>query len=203
MTDETMKDLVNEHDKAIKQLTISNIELSESIKTLVSSQTSINNQLQTISESLVKQLLISEKLDNMNEEIKSSFDVRDKSTLDVYGRIFERIGLLEQTQQSSTGCNSIKLLHKDIESITKSISNTEKLENINTKRIADLENHNASSFSPSTYKWAIALLITYCAMFGIYVVQSINSLTSANKESSSLLHRDIKDTAVIMKKVFH
>lgn len=202
MTDETMKDLVNEHDKIIKQLINNNMELTNNVKALVAAQTEMAKQLKSISESLTKQMFISERLENMDKEIRDSFSLRDKNILEGQKRVFDRIAVMEKIQQSDIGCNSVRLLTKDVDNLIKEIDRIIKIDEINNNRITVLENHNASIISPATYKWTAAILISYSIMFGVYVVQSINSLSAAYKESSTLLHRDIQDTSNLMKKIY-
>jgi len=209
MTDEVMKDLVSKHDKVIEELVISNTGIVTSVEHLVETQKesnerqlATNNRLEEISKYLAKQAVFSTKLEAMDREIKESFQRRDEVRLEKDKRIHARIDEVELLQKSENGCNSVRLLTKDTEAITRDVLRLVGTIKEHRLGIEFLEKKSASDIKPSTIRWAIGILVGYSILFGTYIVQSIGGLNSANVEIASMLHRDMEDTSKLMKLVY-
>lgn len=176
-----MRDLVTKHDTVITSLV-------HSVEHLVSSQTETNKRLEEISKFLAKQAVFSTKLEGMDREIADSFK-----------RVHSRIDELDSTQKSDNGCNSVKLLTKDVESLQR--------ENIRLIGIAEdhrimlesLIKSEASHIPSSTIRWIAGFIILYSITFGVYVVQSFNKLEKLESSTIVKLDRDMKDTEWLMK----
>jgi len=180
MTDEIMRELVTKHDAVIGNLVTS-------VEHLVSSQTETNKRLEEISKFLAKQAVFSNKLEMMDKDLIESFK-----------RVHSRIDEIDAIQKSESGCNSMKLLNKDLDSVAK---DTTRLIGIVEEHRIEIENiSKVQATYPSTnaIRWGIGLLLVYTITFGTYVVQSLNSLTTTDARITTLLERNIVDTGKLM-----
>jgi len=206
MTDEAMKDLVSKHDKVIEDLVTSNAKIVASVELLVEAQKesnerqmATNSRLEEISKYLAKQAVFSTKLETMGKEVREGFKRRDDVILENTRRIHARIDEIENIQKSGDGCNSVRLLTKDVETLNREFVRMSGTETEQRARIEKIETGKAADVSPTTIKWAVGLIIAYSIMFGTYVVQSINTLDRSNTKIISMLTRDMKDTDKLMK----
>ena len=179
MTDEDVKQLVTKHDLTLTQF-------ATSIEHLVSTQVDINKRLEEISNFLTKQTIQWAKLDTMDRELAESFK-----------RVHIRIDIIENIQKTDSGCNSVKLLHKDVESISKDVIRLTGA--IEEQRIMyeHLKSNNDKAPSPALVKWVVGILIGYSVMFGTYVVQTFSAIDKTNARLVTKLDRDIEDTKAI------
>jgi len=206
MTDDAMKDLVTKHDKVIEDLVTSNAKIVASVELLVEAQKesnerqmATNSRLEEISKYLAKQAVFGTKLETMDREVRESFKRRDEAMFDNNKRIHARIDEIANTQKSGNGCNSVRLLAKDVETLNREFVRMSGAEMEQRLRIEKIETSKAADVSPTTIKWAVGLIIAYSIMFGTYVVQSINTLDKSNTKIISMLTRDMKDTDQLMK----
>ena len=186
MTDDVMKDLVTKHDATITQLV-------SSVEHLVRSQTTTNERLEEISKFLAKQVVFSSKLETMDKDISDSFSRRDQSKLDSDKRIHRRIDEIETTQKSDNGCNSVRLLTKDIESLTKDVT---RLIAHDAERSTSLEELDKKVDKYPSNKVIITIsivVIGYMIIFGTYVVQSLIKFDTTTAKLSVMLDRDMAD----------
>ena len=191
MTDDVMKDLVTKHDATITQLV-------SSVEHLVRSQTTTNERLEEISKFLAKQVVFSSKLETMDKDISDSFSRRDQSKLDSDKRIHRRIDEIETTQKSDNGCNSVRLLTKDIESLTKDVT---RLIAHDAERSTSLEELDKKVDKYPSNKVIITIstvVIGYMIIFGTYVVQSLNKFDTTTAKLSVMLDRDMADISKLM-----
>jgi len=209
MTDDVMKELVTKHDTVIEQLVTSNAHIVTSVEHLVATnketnknQLATNNRLEEISKYLAKQAVFNNKLETMDKEVQESFNRRDIAKLESDRRIHERIDEVTTVQKSEKGCNSVRLLTKDVESLTREMTRLVGKEEEHRLKVEHLEAQRAADVSPTTAKWAVGLIVAYSIMFGTYVVQSINGLNNTNTKVLSMLNRDMKDTDKLMKLVY-
>jgi len=181
MTDDVMRDLVTKHDTVITSLV-------SSVEHLVNSQTETNKRLEEISKFLAKQVVFSTKLENLDKELGDSFK-----------RVHNRVDEIDTLQKSDQGCNSVRLLRKDIEVVQRD----------NIRLVGNIEDHRrmlehfttveASHISGSTLRWVIGFIILYSVSFGGYVVESFNKLDRLEAKVMVQLERDMVDTKWLMK----
>jgi len=209
MTDEAMRELVTKHDTVIEQLVVSNSQIVTSVEHLVEAQKesnerqlATNSRLEEISKFLAKQAVFSTKLETMDREVRESFKRRDEAKAESDRRIHARIDEVATTQKSDNGCNSVRLLTKDVEALTREVAKLVNDEVEQRTRVEKLEAARAADVSPTTVKWVVGLIIAYSVMFGTYVVQAINAINNVNTEIASTLSRDIKDTGKLMDVVY-
>jgi len=178
MTDDAMKDLVSRHDSTITSLV-------SSVEHLVSSQAETNKRLEEISKFLAKQQVFGTKFDLLNNELTDSFK-----------RVHKRIDKLDETQSSESGCNSVKLLHKDVLSIAKDVTRLIGTTEEHRIRIETAEKH---IIPRSVMTWISGIVIMYTVTFGVYVVKSFNTLEKIEARQEGTLTRDLEDTKWLMK----
>jgi len=198
MTEETMKDLLTRHDDAIIKQDTTIKALVISVEHLVSAQTETNEQLKDISKYLAKQAIFSNKLETIDREIKESFERRDKELVEKTKRIHLRIDEMDVLQKSENGCNSVRLLHKDVESLTRDMTRLIGVTEEHRMSIEQLDKNDSNKISPTTIRWAVGLTILYSISFGTYVVQAFSKVDAINSRITVLLERNIKDTTDLM-----
>lgn len=191
MTDDVMKDLVTKHDATITQLV-------SSVEHLVRSQTTTNERLEEISKFLAKQVVFSSKLETMDKDISDSFSRRDQSKLDSDKRIHRRIDEIETTQKSDNGCNSVRLLTKDIESLTKDVTRLIAHDADRSKSLEELDKKVDKYPSNKVIITISTVVIGYMIIFGTYVVQSLNKFDTTTAKLSVMLDRDMADISKLM-----
>ena len=191
MTDDALRDLVTKHDAMMAQF-------ATSIERLATEQTKTNeeikdilNNLKEITSFLAKQQVFSNKLESMERELIDSFK-----------RVHVRIDEIDNLQKSENGCNSVRLLDRDVRSVHRDTTRLLGSVEEHRMKIEDLETFKATSMSSTTIRWVIGIAIAYSVMFGTYVVQSINALTNTDVKLISLLERDIEDTDKLMALVY-
>ena len=175
MTDDVMKDLVTKHDATITQLVAS-------VEHLVSSQAETNTQLKDISKYLAKQAVFSTRFDSMDKEFTGSFK-----------RVHRRIDEIDDIQKNESGCNSVRLLTKDIESLTKDTIRLVGLSEDHRMSIEALQKVQSNYPSSGAIRWGVGIVILYAVTFGTYVVQSLNTLANTEVKITALVERDIID----------
>jgi hypothetical protein len=180
MTDDIMRDLVTKHDAVITSLV-------SSVEHLVQSQTDTNKKLEEITKLLSQQTLLSTKLEQMDKELVESFK-----------RVHHRIDEVDNLQKSDLGCNSVRLLTKDIESLTKDTMRLVGLVEDHRQNLEMVKKIQNGYPSTTAIRWGIGVLIAYSITFGTYVVQSIGGLSQTDARVLTLLERDIRDTAILM-----
>ena len=198
MTDEIMRELLTKHDSALVEQDATIKTLVVSVEHLVRAQTETNEQLKDISKYLAKQAIFSNKLDTIDREIKESFERRDKELIEKNKRIHVRIDEIDVLQKSENGCNSVRLLHKDVDSLTKDVTRLVGITEEHRMSIERLDKNDSGKVSPTTIRWAVGLTILYSISFGTYVVQAFSKVDAINSRITVLLERNIKDTTELM-----
>jgi hypothetical protein len=184
MTDDTMRDLVTKHDAVITQLVAS-------VEHLVQSQTETNKRLSEISKFLAKQAVFSSKLEIMDRELVDSFN-----------RVYARIHEVATIQRSPAGCNSVRLVTKDINNIARELDQLADIVKTHQSHLSKIDTYNASLISPSVARWIIGGIIMYSIIFGTYVVKSFTALQLSNTSLKTKLENEIRDTARIRRERF-
>ena len=180
MTDEIMRDLVSKHDATIDSLV-------SSVEHLVKSQTETNKRLEEISGLLSKQVVISNKLENLDKELVTSFK-----------RVHNRIDELDTVQKSDSGCSSVRLLNKDVLALTKDTSRLVKILEKHDTKLEEITKQQDAYPSTTAIRWGVGIIVAYSITFGTYVSQSISGLSRTDARVLTLLERDIRDTAKLM-----
>ncbi len=190
-----LRETVHRHDKDIDRLVVS-------VDNLVHTQGETNKRLHEISLHLANSAISSSKLEQMEREITESFKHRDKEQSETFKRMFEKMESIEHIQRSDTGCQSVKLLAKDVNLISKEhLLVIETLEKHRIK-LEHIDHKFSDMISPIALKWVGGFVIMYSITFGSYVVDSINKLSNTNVKIVQMLNRDIKDTAKLMKEAY-
>ena len=200
MTDEAMRDLLARHDTDIVEQKATIKSLVVSVEHLVVAQTETNEQLKDISKYLAKQAIFTNKLETMDREIKEAFVRRDKDLVEKIKRFHQRVDEIDVIQKDENGCNSVRLLHKDVESISRDVARLIGLSEEHRMSIEQLEKKDAAAVSPTTIRWATGIIILYSITFGTYVVQGFSEMNSLNSKISVLLERNIRDVAELIHK---
>ena len=190
-----LRETVHWHDKDIDRLVVS-------VDNLVQTQGETNKKLEDISSHLANSAIASNKLEEMEQEITDSFQHRNREINETNKIFGEKLEVIEHIQRSDTGCQSVKLLAKDVGSMSK--EHTLVMGTLEEHRIKleHMEHHFATMISPLTMKWIAGVIIMYSVTFGSYVVNSINKLNNINVKVTQMLNRDIKDTAKLMKLIY-
>jgi len=194
MTDEAMRDLLARHDTDIVEQKATIKSLVVSVEHLVKAQTETNEQLKDISKYLAKQAIFTNKLETMDREVKEAFTRRDKELVEKIKRVHQRVDEIDVIQKDDSGCNSVRLLHKDVESISREMTRLIGITEEHRIGIEQLEKKDAAAVAPATIRWAAGIIILYSITFGTYVVQTFNQMQRVNSKMTVLLSRDIKDT---------
>lgn len=159
------------------------------------SNTSVEDLITTVN-------ILINRFNTLEKELNESFKRRDEINKDRDKRLHQRITNIITVQSSSEGCNSVRLLTKDVQSISKDVLRL--IGNIEEHRlkIEQIDNTLSKSISPLTFKWGTAILITYSITFGTYIVNSINKLNAATIRTTSILDRNSRDTDRLIKLVY-
>jgi len=200
MTDEAMRDLLARHDTDIVEQKATIKSLVVSVEHLIVAQTETNEQLKDISKYLAKQAIFTNKLETMDRDIKEAFARRDKDLVEKIKRFHQRVDEIDIIQKDENGCNSVRLLHKDVESLTRDVTRLVGLVEEHRMSIEQLEKKDAAAVAPATIRWATGITILYSITFGTYVVQGFNEMNSLNSKISVLLERNIRDVRELMHK---
>jgi hypothetical protein len=181
-----IKALVSRHDVAISQLVTSVEHLVRAQTDTNKAQLETNKKLEEISKYLAKQAVFSSRLESMDRELTDSFK-----------RVHMRIDQVVNIQSADAGCSSVKLLHKDVESLTKDVQKLAGYTSHNRELYEDIKSTHDSMLSAATLKWTIGLVVAYSITFGTYVVKSFSSIDKVNTMLITKLDRDIDDTKVL------
>ena len=189
MDHESLTTQVLQHDAAIVSLTQSIEHLAKAQSRMSEEIKETNKRLEELMRYLTKQQVFTNRLEALDKELEESFK-----------RVHRRIDEVVLTQRSDNGCSSVKLLHKDVEAIAKE---TKRLVTIIEKHEEKIEEHNAKlqkSLSPALLRWAGGIIIAYGVTFGVYVFQTLADLQRTNAKITTMLERDMKDTAKLMER---
>lgn len=162
-------------------------DLIESMNTLINTQEKLARELSNISKKLCNKDLLDNRLDMLDKEITESF---------------KRIDSIATIQASDKGCNSVRLLTKDVQSLNKDTLRLVGVTEEHRIKLERIDEDIAKNIAPSTIKWVTGLLVAYSIMFGTYIVTSINKLNSTDVKTLSMLNRNIKDTDKLMEYKF-
>ena len=190
-----LREVVHRHDKDIDRLVVS-------VDNLVHTQGETNKRLEDISKHLANSAIASNKLEQMEREIADSFKHRDRERNESFKRFGEKLEAIEHIQRSDSGCQSVKLLTKDVNSMSKEhllVMGTLEEHRI---KLEHIDHHFTTMISPLTMKWVAGFIIMYSITFGSYVVNSINKLNNTDVKVTQMLTRDIKDTARLTKLIY-
>jgi len=182
MTDEVMRDLVGKHDAILAEYGATIKQLAISVEHSASQQVETNKQLREITVFLTEQKLITSRIETLDKELSESFK-----------RVHKRIDIIENVQQTSDGCNSVKLLHKDVVSISRDVTRLVGTTEEHRLHIEKLDNHNAASISPVAIRWVVGLIVGYSVMFGTYVVQTFSQTSRINEKLATIVKRNSSD----------
>jgi len=173
-------------------------EMVVSINSLVTSQKDLTKELSSISQKLNNQDLVNNRLALLDKEVAESFKRRDDSIVESNKQINKRIDDIAIIQTSDNGCNSVRLLTKDVQALTRDTIRLVGVTEEHRIKIEHIDEDRAKDISPASIKWAIAIFIGYTITFGTYIVNSINALHSTDVKTLSMLNRDMKDTSKLM-----
>jgi len=190
MSEEALKELVMKHEGTLEALANSIEHLAKSQEMTSRDVRDTIKKLEEISKYLAKQSVFTAKMETMERELVDSFK-----------RVHRRIDDISIIQSNDNGCNSVRLLTKDVQSLTKDI--TRLVDNVEKQRIhiERLQKENAASISPITIRWVTGIIIAYSITFGSYVVQTFSVLDKTNTRITALLERDMKDTEELMTQI--
>ena len=184
-----------QHDKDIGKLVIS-------VGNLVDTQKESNKRLEVITEHLANSAIALNKLDQMEREITYSFKQRDRERNETNKRFGEKLEAIEHIQRSDVGCQSVKLLAKDIDSMNKEHIIVMSTLKEHKYKLSNIDQHFTDMISPTTVKWIGGFIIMYSITFGSYVVSSFNAIDKITVRMEQSLQRDIKDTARLTKLIY-
>ncbi len=190
MTEEAMKDLLLKHDTAIQKFAQSIEHLAQAQSDTSREIKETGRRLEEITKYLAKQQVFSSRLEAMDRELADSFK-----------RVHKRIDDIETTQRSDAGCSSVKLLNRDVSALTKEVNRLVGIVEEHRLNIEKIDRIQAGAISPSTIKWFVGLLMPALIAFGSYVVVMFAKLERTDAEITTLLKRDIKDTAKLMERI--
>lgn len=176
MTDETLRDLVTKHDSTINSLVVSVEHLVTAQAKTNEQQVETNKRLQEISKYLAKQAVFDSQLATMDRELTESFK-----------RVHQRIDVMEAVQNSDTGCNSVKLLNKDVQSIARDVIRLIGTVEDEKLKVDAVDKAVKTYPSAGTIKWLIGGILVYLVSFGTYVVQSIQALNETDIRVTTML----------------
>jgi len=191
MTDEALRDLVQKHDGEIRQLVLSTTNLVDSQREMTTEFKELGKRMEEISKYLAKQAVFTSKLEAIDREVSESFQ-----------RVHRRVDEIDNMQKSEAGCNSVKLLTKDIHAVTKDVNRLVGVTEEHRMSIEQLEKHHASAISPATIRWVVGVIILYLVTFGTYVVQTFSKLDTTNAALQTLVEREIKDMQEVRGKLY-
>ena len=184
MTDDALRDLVLKHDASISQL-VSSIEHLTRVQSNMSAEIKESNQqIKELMKYLAKQQVFGTQLDNIDRDAKESFM-----------RVHKRVDELDTIQKSDTGCKSVQLLTKDVESNTREVTRLVSITEENRIRIESIEK---ASIGTGVKVAIVSLIITYTVGFGVYVVNSIGSLGRTDEKVLTLLNELEKQDRYIL-----
>ena len=190
MTEEAMKDLLLKHDTAIQKFAQSIEHLAQAQSDTSREIKETGRRLEEITKYLAKQQVFSSKLEAMDRELVDSFK-----------RVHKRIDDIETTQRSDAGCSSVKLINRDVAALTKEVNRLVGIVEEHRLNLERLDRAQARSISPTAMRWAAGFIVAYLISFGTYVVQTFNRLERTDAKLTTLLERDIKDTAKLMERI--
>jgi len=190
MTESEIKELLLKHDRSIEMLATSIEHLVKSQEQTSNDLKETNKRLEEISKLLSKQVVFSEKL-----------NVVEKDARECCKRAHKRIDEIEETQRSDQGCSSVKLVNRDVVALTKEVTRLIGTVEEHRIKIDQVDKLQTKSISPKTLMWAAGLTVGYLITFGTYVVQTFNKLERTDAKITTLLERDIRDTAKLMERI--
>ena len=185
----------SQHDKDISKLVIS-------VGNLVDTQKESNKRLEVITEHLANSAIASSKLEQMEREITDSFRQRDRERNETNKVFGEKIEAIEHIQRSDAGCQSVKLLAKDVSSMNREHILVMSTLKEHKDKLSNMDKHFTNMVSPATIKWIGGFIIMYSIAFGSYVVSSFSAMDKITVRMEQSLQRDIKDTARLTKLIY-
>ena len=190
MDNEAIRDLVLKHDAVIMQQS-STIEHLVKVQSELSKEIKASNKrLEELTSFLTKQHIFQNRLDSLDRELTESFN-----------RVHKRVDEIENTQKGDSGCNSVKLVTKDVISVTREVNRLVGIVEEHRLNLERLDRAQARSISPTAIRWSAGFIVAYLISFGTYVVQTFNRLERTDAKISTLLERDVKDIAKIMERI--
>ena len=170
MTDEALRDLVVKHETSISSLLLVSERLSEDIKNLVSSQHDTSKRLEEIAKYLAKQAVFSSKIEDMDKNIAEGFKRRDDALYAGLKRVHLRLDDIDKVQKSEAGCNSVRLLTKDVEHLTKEMETL-------VLTVSNVATTQSKILSPTALRWILGIVFVASMGFGSYVVRSLGAIS--------------------------
>lgn len=159
MKDEDKLDLVLVHDTAIEVMGQSIEHLAEAVGTT-------NKKMEDIIKIMNGQYIITEKLANLDVNLKESFD-----------RIHTKIQHIEEAQ-NTVGCTVLKVQGGKLESV---VSDITKL----AATVKDITDDAKKHLPAWATKWLMTLLVGQSIIFGTYMNSSINALEITQKTNQA------------------
>lgn len=173
MTDDDIRNLLAKHDTTLDHLMVT--------------QTETNKRLEEITKFLTKQVVFTNKLENMDRDVAETFK-----------RVHDDINNLYKIQNSTDGCNSVRLVTKDIEALTKDIASLASTTISQQKAIKLVTEHQSNYPTPATLRWGFGLLILGALSFGGVFIQNMNT----NTVLAEIVKGNTHDTNLLMEEVF-
>jgi len=169
-----------------------------SINSLVTSQHELTKELGNVAQKLSSQDLVNNRIDLLDKELTESFKRRDETFSENNKRVHNRINSVEAIQASDSGCNSVRLLTKDVQALTKDTLRLVGVTEEHRIKIENIDSSRAKDMSPTLIKGVVVVMIGYSVTFGTYIVDSISKLNATDIKTLSMLGRDMKDTNKLM-----
>lgn len=191
MKDEDLKELVLKHDAAMMQQSTTIEHLANVQSELSKELKESNKRLEEISKYLVKQAVFGTRFDELVKNLEESFK-----------RVHRRIDEIDEIQKSAGGCNSVRLLQKDIDRGLRDLDRIEAQVIRNRGDLELLSNNVNDMVNPATLKWLIGLLVVYSVSFGSFMVGSIYELKSFAKQQT-IVNRTIAEKIIDVRRDFH
>jgi len=173
MSEDDIRNLLAKHDTTLDHLMVT--------------QTETNKRLEEITKFLTKQVVFSNKLENMDRDVAETFK-----------RVHDDITNLYKIQNSTDGCNSVRLLTKDIEAITKDLASIVKITSEQQTAIKNVAANQSNYPTPATIRWGVGILILGAVSFSGVFIQNMNT----NTVLAEIVKSNSHDTGLLMEKVF-
>ena len=93
------------------------------------------------------------------------------------------------------------MLHKDVEAIAKETKRILLLVDKHEKKIEEHEGKIQKAISPALFRWVGGFIILYGVTFSVYVFQTLADLQRTNTQITTMLKRDMQDTAKLMDRI--
>ena len=152
--------------------------LAKSMEQLVVSVGTTNDKLTEIFTIVNSQNVLTEKISNMEEQLKDSF-----------GRYGNRLEVLEMSHNTE-GCVPLRSRITEISILRSDITDTK-------SKIEEIEKAQKDNVSSAILRWSGAIALSYMIVFGTYMVKTTQEL-SVLAESKIQMQRGINNTQTMI-----